>query len=140
MGKSTEFTSEFKKDIINKLNDYQGGIYYGCDLSSVLFEGENASGSVLCNTYATKEFICLHFDLFGDLVQHCKDEMDFVINPFLEPEKAHVILLLEAASSILSKLPTIEKNWNNKIELTPKIVKKLTKEINSLIIRDEDIF
>lgn len=136
----TAFTDEFKKTIIDKLNDYAGGTYYACDLSSTLFEGENVNGSVLCNTYQTKEFIKEHFDLFGDLVAHVKDNMDFTLNPFQEPEKAHVWLLLEACGSMLSKLPTIDKNWNDEIELTPKMIRKLTKELKALEIDDEDLF
>ena len=66
--------------------------------------------------------------------------MDFTLNPFQEPEKAHVWLLLEASQSVLSKLPTIDKNWNENIELTPKVIKKLTKELNALSINDEDLF
>ena len=38
-----------------------------CDLAYTLFEGENADGSVLYNTYKAKEFIKENFDLFGDL-------------------------------------------------------------------------
>jgi len=138
--KTSTFTQDLKNQIIDRLNDYSGGTYYACDLSSTLFEGENVNGSVLCNTYQTKEFIKENFDLFGDLVQYCKDNMDFALNPFQEPEKAHVWLLLEASQYILSKLPTIDKNWNENIELTPKMIKKLTKELNALSIDDEDLF
>lgn len=138
--KTTNFTSDLKNQIIDKLNDYSGGTYHACDLSGTLFEGENANGSVFCNTYKTKEFIKENFDLFGDLVEYVKDNIDYTLNPFQEPEKAHVYLLLEASQSILSKLPTIDKNWNEKIELTPKMIKKLTKELNSLEIDDDNLF
>lgn len=138
--KNTQFTTELKNDIVSRLNDYKGGIYYACDLAYTLFEGENANGSVLCNTYQTKEFIKANFDLFGDLVEYCKENLDMSLNPFSEPEKCHVILLLEASQSLIGKLPTIDKNWNDKIELTPAMVKKLTKEIEALEISDEELF
>lgn len=138
--KNSTFTQDLKNQIIHKLNDYSGGQYYACDLAQTLFEGENANGSVLCNTYQTKEFIKNNFDLFGDLVEYVKDNMDYTLNPFQEPEKAHVWLLLEASQSILSKIPTIDKNWNDIIELTPKMIKKLTKELNSLEIDDDNLF
>jgi len=138
--KNKTFTEDLKNQIIDRLNDYSGNSYYCCDLSSTLFEGENANGSVLCNTYQTKEFIKANFDLFGDLVEYVKNNMDFILNPFNEPEKAHVCLLLEASQSILLKLPTIDKEWNNQIELTPKMIKKLTKELKALNIDDEDLF
>lgn len=138
--KNSTFTQDLKNQIIEKLNDYSGGQYYACDLAQTLFEGENANGSVLCSTYQTKEFIKENFDLFGDLVEYVKDNIDYTLNPFQEPEKAHVWLLLEASQSILSKLPTIDKKWNDQIELTPKMIKKLTKELNDLVIDDDNLF
>ena len=138
--KTKTFAAELIETIISRLNDYKGTTSYMCDLSSVLFESENANGSVLYNTYQTKEFIKENFDLFGALVEYVKDNMDYNLNPFSEPEKAHVILLLEASQSILSKLPTIEKFWNDEKEFSPKLIKQLTKELNALNIDDEDLF
>ena len=138
--KTKTFTSELIETIISRLNDYKNTNFYGCDLAYTLFEGENANGSVLYNTYQTKEFIKENFDLFGDLVEYVKDNIGMVLNPFSEPEKAHVILLLEASQSILSKLPTIEEFWNDEKELTPKLIKQLTKELKALDIDDEDLF
>ena len=138
--KTKTFTAELIETIISRLNDYKGTTNYICDLSSVLFESENANGSVLYNTYQTKEFIKENFDLFGALVEYVKDNMDYTLNPFAEPEKAHVWLLLEASQSILSKLPTIDKFWNDEKELTPKLIQQLTKELKALNIDDEDLF
>ena len=138
--KTKTFTAELIETIISKLNDYKGTTNYMCDLSSVLFESENKNGSVLYNTYQTKKFIKENFDLFGQLVEYAKDNMGITLNPFQEPEKAHVCLLLEASQYILSKLPTIEKFWNDEKELTPKLIKQLTKELNALNIDDEDLF
>ena len=136
----TKFISDLKATIIDKLNDYAGGSYYGCDLAYTLFEGENATGSILCNTYQTKDFIKENFDLFGYLVEYVKSSMDMNLNPFSEPEKAHVILLLVASQSVLSKLDFIDKTWNDKIELTPKNIKTITKQLNDLGIIEEDLF
>ena len=138
--KTKTFTSELIETIISRLNDYKGTKNYMCDLSSILFEYENIDGSVLYNTYQTKEFIKENFDLFGYLVEYVQDNMNMVLNPFSEPEKAHVILLLEASQSILSKLPTMDKFWNDEKELTPKLIKQLTKELKTLNIDDEDLF
>jgi len=134
------FIQDLKSTIIDRLSDYSGGTYYGCDLAYTLFEGENANGSVLCNTYQTKEFIKTNFNLFGDLVEYVKTNMDMTLNPFNEPEKAHVILLLEASQTLLSRLPFIDKNWNNTIELNAKNIKTITKQLNELVIDEEDIF
>ena len=138
--KTKTFTEDLIETIISRLNDYKGTTNYMCDLSSILFEGENVNGSVLCNTYQTKEFIKENFDLFGDLVEYVEDNIGMTLNPFQEPEKAHVLLLLEASQSILSKLPIIDKFWNDEKELTPKFIKQLTKELKELKIDDEDLF
>ena len=136
----TTFITDLKSQIIERLNDYKGVNTYLCDLSGLLFESENVNGSVFCNTYKTKEFIKENFDLFGDLVEYFKDNLDMTLNPFQEPEKAHVCLLLEGSQSLLSKLPTVDKYWNDQKELTPSLIKKLTKEIKDLEISDEDLF
>ena len=95
---------------------------------------------IFFHLFKTKEFIKENFDLFGDLVEYVQDNMNMVLNPFSEPEKAHVWLLLEASQSILSKLPTMEELWNDEKELTPKLIKQLTKELKALNIDDEDLF
>lgn len=136
----TNFIAEFKTTLIDKLNDYAGTSHYASDLAYTLFEGENADGSVLCNTYQTKEFIKANFDLFGYLVEYVKANLDMALNPFNEAEKAHVILLLEASNAILSKCPLINEKCNDKIELTAGIIETLTEQINSLNITDEDLF
>ena len=138
--KTKTFTAQLIETIISRLNDYQDTTHYICELSLILFERENKNGSVLYNTYRTKEFIKENFDLFGYLIEYVKDNMDYTLNPFSEPEKAHVWLLLEASRSILSKLPTIDKFWNDEKELTPNLIKQLTKELNALDIDDEDLF
>lgn len=136
----SKFIADLKASIIDRLNDYQDTSEYGCDLAFKLFEGENANGTVLFSTAQTQDFIKENFELFGDLVNHVSFTMDMHLNPFLEPEKAHVVLLLEAAQSVLSKLPTIDANWNNSIKLTAPMIKKLTKEILSLEIQECELF
>ena len=128
---TTNTINEIKADIISKLSDYAGNSYYGCDLSGTLFEGENANGSVLCNTYKTKEYIKDNFELFGELVEYWKDNVGETLNPFSEPERAHVIFLMEAAKSILAKCDLIDTNWNNQLELTEENIAILTEQINS---------
>ena len=134
------FIDDLKATIKDRLQDYSGGNYYGCDLAFTLFESENATGSVFCNTYKTKQFIAENFDLFGDLVEYAKDNLCMTLNPFAEPEKAHVILLLESAQSLLAKLPLIDENWNNNIELTDEVIETLCSQIDELSIDESELF
>ena len=135
-----KFTTELKETIIDRLNDYKNTTVYGCDLSYTLFESENATGSVLCNTYLTKEFIKENFYLFGDLVQYVENNIDVVLNPFKEPEKSHVWLVMEGGCSLLSRLDFINDYWNEKIELNSEVIEVLTQQIRELNINDEDLF
>ena len=135
-----KFTTELKETIIDRLNDYKNTTVYGCGLSYTLFESENTTGSVLCNTYLTKEFIKENFDLFGDLVEYVNDNLDMKLNPFTEPENAHVILMIEASQSLLSQLDFINYYWNEKIKLNSEVIEVLTQQINELEINDEDLF
>ena len=135
-----KFTTELKETIIDRLNDYKNTTVYGCDIAYTLFESENVTGSVLCNTYLTKEFIKENFDLFGDLVEYVNDNLDMELNPFIEPEVAHVILMLEASQSLLSQLDFINDNWDNKFKLTDEVIKEITDQLRELNINDEDLF
>ena len=138
--KNNTFYTDLRKTIIERLNDYKGSNVYGSELAYTLFEGENANGSVLCNKYLTKEFIKNNFDLFADFSAYYKDNFGEGLNIFAEPEKAHVILLLEAAQLVLSNLDTIDEFWNDSKELTEELINAIVEELNKLEITDEEIF
>ena len=95
---------------------------------------------MLCNTYLTKEFIKENFDLFGDLVEYVNDNLDMKLNPFTEPENAHVILMIEASQSLLSQLDFINYYWHEKIELTDEVIKEITDQLRELSTNDEYLF
>lgn len=138
--KAKTFFTDLRNTIIERLNDYKNTNVYGCDLAYTLFEGENADGSVLCNTYLTKEFIKNNFDLFADFSEYYKDNFGDSLNIFAEPKKAHVILLLEAAQIVLSNLDTINEFWNESKKLTEELINAIVEELNKLELTDEEIF
>ena len=136
----TTFITDLKSKIIERLNDYKGTETYLCDLSGLLFESENVDGSVFYNTYKTKEFIKENFDLFGQLVEYVKDDMGITLNPFNEPEKVHVWLLLEASQSLLSQCKTVDKFWNDEKEIDDELISSITEELNSLNVDEDNLF
>ena len=138
--KTQNFITDLKKTIIERLNDYKNTNVYGCDLAYTLFEGENANGSVLCNTYLTKEFIKNNFDLFSDFSEYYKNNFGDNLNIFAEPEKSHVILLLESSVMVLSQLETVNEFWNDSKELTEELINSIVEELNKLELTDEEIF
>ena len=138
--KTKTFYTDLRNTIIDRLNDYKNTEVYGSELAYTLFEGENANGSVLCNKYLTKEFIKNHFDLFADFSEYYKDNFGESLDIFAEPEKAHVILLLEASQMVLSNLDTIDEFWNDSKELTEELINSIVEELNKLELTDEEIF
>ena len=138
--KTNTFYTELRNFIIEKLNDYKDIDVYGADLAYTLFENENANGSVLYNTYLTKEFIKNHFDLFADFSEHYTNNFEKSLNIFAEPEKAHVILLLESAKMVLGQLETINEFWNDEKELTEELINSIVEDLSKLELTDEEIF
>ena len=134
------FYTDLRNTIIERLNDYKDTNIYGADLAYTLFEEENANGSVLCNTYLTKEFIKNNFDLFAEFSEYYKDNFGESLDIFAEPEKAHVILLLETASMVLSRLETVNEFWNDSKELTEELINAIAEELSKLELTDEEIF
>ena len=134
------FYTDLRNTIIERLNDYKDTNIYGADLAYTLFEEENANGSVLCNTYLTKEFIKNNFDLFADFSEYYKETFGENLNIFAEPEKAHVILLLESASMVLGQLETVNEFWNDSKELTEELINAIVEELSKLELTDEEIF
>ena len=134
------FYTDLRNTIIDRLNDYKNTDVYGSELAYTLFEGENANGSVLCNAYLTKEFIKNHFDLFAEFSEYYKYNFGESLDIFAEPEKAHVILLLEAAQMVLSNLNTVNEFWNESKELTQELINSIVEELNKLELTDEEIF
>ena len=138
--KTNTFYTDLRNTLIERLNDYKGTEVCGYDLAYTLFEGENADGSVFCSTYKTKEFIKNNFDLFADFSEYYKDNFGESLNIFGEPEKAHVILLLEAAQMVLSNLNTVNEFWDDSKELTEELINAIVEELNKLGLTDEEIF
>jgi len=126
-----ELLNEIKSYLTEKLNDYKGCKSYGCDLFHLLTEGENANGSVYCNAYKTKELIKANFDLFGEFLEYYNSEFGETLNPFSEPEKAHVIFLIESCNQILNSSDYIQSNWDNQIVLNDELIGILKQDIEN---------
>lgn len=124
--------------IVNKLYDYEGVKSYACDLSYTLFEGENMDGSFTYNTYEAKEWIKANYDEIGEVLEELKFNFDsdyfnnILIDCFNNPERFMVVIILEAASYILSRCKLIDDNWNDEIILNKKNIKTLEKQLKEL--------
>lgn len=114
---SPEFETWLKEKIADRLVDYEGVSTYGADLAYTLFEGENADCCVHPWTEAEKNFIKEYWDDAGEVHAYLKDNLDMVVNPFDEPHKFAVCMLLEGAAQLISESEFVNKHWNEEMEL-----------------------
>lgn len=132
--------NNLKNEIINKmiekLYNYEDCKFYGCDLGYGLFESENIDGSFTYSTHKAKEWIKTYYDDIGEVWEELQFQFDkdFLsnYNPFNEPEKFSVLILLEVSSYLSGKCKTIDENWNNEFVLNKKTIKKIEKELKEL--------
>lgn len=108
---------EVKDFLYNELDSYGCVNLYGCDLAGYLTEGINANGTVEFSTNETIRKIHEHWDEYGSVYQCMLDNFDMPFNVFDSPESLDAWAYYIIAGEILSKIPFIEENWNNKIEL-----------------------
>lgn len=118
-------------ETIYNLKEREGETVYACDLAYTVFESANVDGSYTYSTYKATQWVKKYFDSLGEIVDELKSNGIDAPNPFDEPEKFQVCILLEGAQYLLSQCETIDENWNDEIELTPKIIRKICKELRA---------
>ena len=116
-------------EAISNLKEQEGRTVYACDLAYTVFESANVDGSYTYSTYKATQWVKKYFDSLGEIVDELKSNGMDAPNPFDEPEKFQVCILLEGAQYLLSQCETIDENWNEEIELTPKTIRKICREL-----------
>jgi hypothetical protein len=116
-------------ETIWNLKEREGETIYACDLAYTVFEGANVDGSYTYSTYDAIKWIKKYFDSLGEIVEEMQGQGLNAPNPFYEPEKFQVCVLLEGAQYLLSQCETIDENWDKEIELTPKTIRKICREL-----------
>ena len=129
-----ETLTDYCKDFItDHLENYSDQSIYGCDLGYTITEGINADGSCTYSTYKAKEYIKFWWDEASDYFQYEKDNFgENLNNPFENPEAYMVCMVIQGINSLLSQISFIDKNWDNKIELTEKNINKIIRGIKDL--------
>ena len=128
-----DYVIEALKD---KLNDYEGLECYGCDLAYTLYEGENADGVIFYSTYESKEWIKKYFEDLDEIIEELNfqfgTEYMSKFNPFSEPDRFVLIVVIEVASYLLGCCKTVEKNWNSQFKLTKSKINKIIEELEEI--------
>ena len=127
------FCDYTKEHLSDQLQDYKGCTSYACDLYILLTEGINADGSATCSTYEAKEYIKEWFEDAGNYYEYAKDNFGEVFNnPFENPEAFMVEMIIQGVSVLLNDVRTISDKWNDEIKITDKLIKEITKHIDSI--------
>ena len=117
--------------LMDKLDDHAyETVYYIQDLADRLLEEENINGSYFCSTYKSTLWIKEHFEELGDIVEEYEDIFgEPPANPFNEPEKFMVQIMLNVADSIMNETKFISNFEDEQIELTQEVIDTLKAEL-----------
>lgn len=89
--------------MIDALDDMEGRDGYVSDLVFTLFEAENIDGSMTYSTYKAEQWIAEHFHDLADVVENMAADWDITPNPFSNPEKFMVQVVLYLAEQLVYK-------------------------------------
>lgn len=134
---------EVAKDLIiewlEDSRDYEPNVYIN-DLGYMVTDCINCTGSYHCNTYEAIEFIKANWYLMGACVEHYNDEMGMLLNPFKEPEKCEVVLILRLVEQILFSCDFINNNIDNQMNLMNEDIEQLIKEVKEIDLSNIEIY
>lgn len=99
--------NDLEKDVLERmidaLDDLEGRDGYVSELAFTLFEGENINGSMTYSTYKAEQWIAEHFHDLADVVEDMAADWDITPNPFSDPEKFMVQVVLYLAEQLVYK-------------------------------------
>lgn len=97
--------NDLEKDVLSRmidhLDDLEGRDGYVSELAFTLFEGENIDGSMTYSTYKAELWIAEHFHDLADVVEDIAADWDITPNPFSNPEKFMVQVVLYLAEQLV---------------------------------------
>lgn len=120
---------QVKEFIIDEIENYEGCCEYGCDVAYLVIGGINANGTVEFSTKGTIAKIADNYEEYGSIFEYMQDNFGDVVNPFDSPERFDVQAYDIIAGQILSKIPIIDKNWNEQFILTEEVIKQIQQYI-----------
>lgn len=129
-----KFVDYVKQYILDHIEDYEGTSQYGADWGFTLTEGPNCDGTLTYSTAEAKEYLREWWDECSEYWEY--EKLNFgenQHNPFDNPEAYMVCMVIEGVRTILSRVPCIDKHWNENMTMTKrriKEIKKYTEEFN----------
>ena len=112
-----------KEEIEIRLKDLVGNNVYLEELGYKLFENENINGTYY-NRYDSIQWIKDYFEELDEIVEEYEIEFgDSVPNPFSEPEKFQIVIILYIANRLTSNaIYNTNLDVDSEIELTNDII------------------
>lgn len=98
-----KFREEMVDFITNRLYDYEGNEIYISDLASTLTEDENATGAYIIGFYKCLKYIAENIQDASETFDYMKNDLDWVVNPFDEPEKFVFMMLYWGVEEVLNE-------------------------------------
>lgn len=127
-----DFNTYCKNFILDHIYDYEGGTFYACDLGYEITQGINVDGSATYSTYEAMQYIKTWWNKAADFCEYCKDNFgEIICNPFDEPEKFHVCMIIEGVNSILAQCSYIDDHWDDEIKLDAGAIEKIIGEMGT---------
>lgn len=115
-----------KEEITTRLQYLEGEYVALTDLWYTLFETENINGSFECSSFAAVKWIKHYYAELGDVVESYISECGELPNPFMEPEKFQLIMILHLSGEMLTKaIYNADLVEDAEIELTAEIIDKI---------------
>lgn len=131
---------EYIKNYIKEnLENLENTSCYICDLSSTLYESDNASGSITCNRAESLDFITEHQTEYRNVIKYWNfhDGADFsnevALAFFDNPEKAHCLLVFCYVDSVLNIYLSRREDWNEEKEITREFIDEIIDNLDSMI-------
>jgi hypothetical protein len=99
----------------------------GDDLAFELFANENATGSYECSAYRATQWVKEYFEELGEVVDEMKNEWGSVANPFDEPERFQVQVVLFLASNLVWESITLRgaDEAGTEVTMTDDLVERI---------------
>lgn len=122
------------ENMCDRLDIWEGNTVCIGDLAYYIYQSAVADGSILYNTYLTREWIGKYLNDIADAIEdyELEDVLDFK-TIYTNPEDFHVSLVY-----YLSRAYIMESNWvseheDEEIELTRDIIDTITRELKECI-------
>ena len=138
-----DFLEMIKQEVKERLPNYEGRMYYPCDLGFTLTESENCNGSWYCSAYKAKEDLKKYFDDMGEYQSWYRmnfgepDWFESEPDDFRHSEECfHCRMMITAVdncfNAAFNEAFGNDNTWNEKILVDEEFIKKINEGLEEV--------